>query len=106
MYIENLTTEQLAFYVTHYIYRNTNIIENSHSDNITMDNIFYKAVHRVVSRNLTYSKKFLNILKTCNNIDQLKKETTQFGLSTKRAFVEFLGNIILKCKFFGTLLFN
>ena len=96
MLIENLTTEQLALHITHYVYRDTNIIENSHSSSATMDEDFYKAVHKVVARNITYTKKFFKLVLTCNNQTELMQESNKFDPTTGFAFVHFIGSLTSK----------
>ena len=39
-----------ALAITHYVYRNTDIVENNHCRNIVMDMAFYRAVYRSVKR--------------------------------------------------------
>ena len=43
---------QLSIGIVHYIYRNTPIVEDNHSENIMMDKSFYSKVYQTVKRKL------------------------------------------------------
>ena len=65
---------QLSIGIVHYIYRNTHIVENSHSANIVMDKSFYSKVYQTVKRKLKTVVEFqkpLSILDDKVTIEQI-----------------------------------
>lgn len=69
----NQEERKLALAITHYAYRNT-VLEDYHSDSITMDKSFYKKIYKTVYCKLKNVEKFHKYIKIFHSDTNFKEE--------------------------------
>ena len=88
--------------IVHYIYRNTDIVEDNHSNNIVMNDGFYNKVYQFVGRKLQIVCEFKELLTVIDDKMGAEEILSLIPKNKRKLFGEFISDFLFNVFYFGT----